>query len=179
MICYNCGARCGEHRYLCTICEKNPDAYGGTDFYHHPAPPVAVEAGKEELHTAYEWNEILQTHILDYDGFRDGDGESSSAAPAGKAMTFPAYLDQVEARATAATEAPWVVHDFAVWDANGVSIISDYDGKTSAFIAASRQDIPALVAMLREATEALEYCAPFSDKCNAALAKLAGLVPEG
>lgn len=24
-----------------------------------------------ELHTAYEWNDILQTNIIDYDGFRD------------------------------------------------------------------------------------------------------------
>lgn len=37
-----------------------------------PTPDLTPGDGAEARHTAYEWNEILNFQILDYDGFRDG-----------------------------------------------------------------------------------------------------------
>lgn len=74
-------------------------------------------------------------------------------------------LDEMQAKADAATKGPWFVRDF-----NGLHINTKADGGhvcqvwgdvkmeigTGAFIAAARTDVPVLLSALLEAVEALE-----------------------
>ena len=70
-------------------------------------------------------------------------------------------LDEIEARANAATEGPWEADwRFTGWDISGndydddglpALIASDADGEDADFIAHARTDMPALVAVARYA----------------------------
>lgn len=86
-------------------------------------------------------------------------------------MKITEQLDAIEARANAATEGPWVTQsncDFrVVSDTHTICEASPRADRShgmtqcvrnSAFIAASRQDVPKLCAALREAEEALTKC---------------------
>ena len=76
-------------------------------------------------------------------------------------------LDEIEARANAATEGPWEEGERCVFTLDGAPVVSDdmvhyahgmagegvCHGEDAEFIAHARQDVPALVAALRAVLE--------------------------
>lgn len=90
---------------------------------------------------------------------------------------WPEYLSEIEARANAATAGPWRTCCYKpnqVERADGCSEahnISETDwNKDASFIAAARDDIPRLVARVKELEEALRKvstkCWPDKDEAN-------------
>lgn len=74
-------------------------------------------------------------------------------------MLSDAELIEIEQRAEAATPGPWFARDGAYgWEVFAADVPADIivevalsDGRDGPFIAASRTDVPALIAALREA----------------------------
>jgi hypothetical protein len=76
-------------------------------------------------------------------------------------MISDAELNQIEERARAATEGPWLVEDGALYFPGG-GLLYAQDARSLAdvrFIAAARTDVPALVAALREARAVVDAAA--------------------
>ena len=78
-------------------------------------------------------------------------------------MTATDRLNEIEARANAATEGPWFVSDDAVWVDRGEGNADGITGPLAPwcfgeadFIAHARTDVPALVAALRAVMEAID-----------------------
>ena len=73
-------------------------------------------------------------------------------------MTDTLDLAAIEARAEAATKGPWESRDYPndeVWDSKGIWLADVRNEETAAFIAHAREDIPALLARVRELEAAL------------------------
>lgn len=95
-------------------------------------------------------------------------------------MTLNTILDEMEARANAATAGPWRVDpetkDMAAsveTDKKTIRIgAAYYDEADFAFIAAARHDVPALIRLARAQGEALERCREALDIARSVLNKL-------